>query len=66
MSKRQWLCILGIWIAAFLFLGFPTSWDKIISLISGLIIVLISYNLPQEEKNISSDNSVFVDSEKKN
>ncbi len=66
MSKRQWLCILGIGIAAFLFLGFPTSWDKIISLISGLIIVLISYNLPQEEKNISSDNSVFVDSEKKN
>ncbi len=27
----------------FLFLGFPSSWDKIIALVSGLLIIVISY-----------------------
>lgn len=46
MSKRQLLCILGAWIIVFLFLGFPSSWHKVIAVISGLLIITVAYNLP--------------------
>ena len=46
MSKRQSLCLLGAWIMIFLFLGFPSDWHKVIAVVSGLIIILIAYNLP--------------------
>jgi len=60
MSKRQWLCLLGAWVMIFLFLGVPTLWHKIIALFSGLIIILISYNLPPDKKN-NTDSSAFVE-----
>lgn len=63
MSKRQWLCIFGVWIMIFLFLGVPALWHKIIALASGLIIIAIAYNLPQEKKqNPITENPVFVES----
>ncbi len=65
MSKRQWLTIFGIWFMFFLFLGIPSSWHKIIAIISGLIIIAIAYNLPQEEKKIPAGSSSFVENEKK-
>jgi membrane-bound ClpP family serine protease len=67
MSKRQWLCIMGVWVMIFLFLGFPIGWHKIILAISGLIIIAIAYNLPQESSKITTDsNSTFVESDNKN
>jgi len=45
MSKRQVLILLGIWIAVFLFLGFPSSGDKIISLVSGILIIWIAFRM---------------------
>ena len=42
MSKRQWLCVMGVWVMFALFLGFPIAWHKIILLISGLIIIIIA------------------------
>ncbi len=66
MSKRQWLCIMGVWVMIFLFLGFPIGWHKIILAISGLIIIAIAYNLPQEHSDtITDSNSSFTDSNKK-
>lgn len=56
MSKRQWLCILGVWVVVFLFLGLPYPWHKILAVLSGVIIIAISYNLPQEKKPNSSSN----------
>jgi len=50
MSKRQLLCLLGVWVIIFLFLGLPYPWHEVIAVISGLIIILISYNLPHEKK----------------
>lgn len=55
MSKRQWLCVLGVWIMIFLFLGVPSLWHKVMALISGVVIIAIAYNLPHEKKNISAD-----------
>lgn len=57
MSKRQILFLLGILVAVFLFLGVPSLWHKIIAVISGLIIILISYNLPHEKRENNNDSS---------
>lgn len=48
MSKRQWLCVLGVWTMIFLFLGFPSLWHKVIAVVTGLIVVFISYRLPAD------------------
>lgn len=46
MSKRQLLCVFGAWIMIFLFLGFPTKWQKVIAVVSGLAVIGISYSFP--------------------
>ncbi len=51
MSKRQLLSLIGVWNIFFLFLGIPTAWDKILSILVGIIIIVIAYRLPYEEKN---------------
>ena len=48
MSKRQILMLLGVWIAIFLFLGFYSAWDKIIAIITGVLVIGISYSLKPE------------------
>lgn len=66
MSKRQWLCVMGVWVMFCLFLGFPVAWHKIISLISGFVIIAIAYNLPHEQKLVPrGTESAFVESENK-
>lgn len=65
MSKRQWLCVLGVWVMIFLFLGVPSLWHKIFALVSGIIIISIAYNLPAEERLSSSEgSSTFVENNK--
>lgn len=63
MSKRQILSLIGIWNIFFLFLGIPDTWDKIISVIVGLIIILIAYRIPHENKKtvINKDNGAFIE-----
>lgn len=62
MSKRQLLCLMGVWVTIFLFLGVPSLWHKIISVASGLIIIFISYNLPHESKpENQSTHSAFTE-----
>ena len=51
MSKRQWLCVLGVWVMIFLFLGIPSVWHKIVALISGIVIIAIALRLPAERKS---------------
>ncbi len=61
MSKRQWLCLLGVWVMIFLFLGVPSFWHKVIALLTGIVIVTISYNLSSEKK-VNAISSNFIDS----
>ncbi len=64
MSKRQWLSLMGVWVMIFLFLGFPSTWHKIIALISGVIIIAIAYNIPQEQKtNLPVNDRPFVEND---
>jgi hypothetical protein len=51
MSKRQLLCVLGAWVAVFLFLGLPSPWHKVIAIVTGLIIIAVSYTLPAPVKS---------------
>ena len=63
MSKRQWLIILGVLIIALPFLGFPSNWDTIISVIVGLLIIVISYriNLSKVVKEEKSSTIPYVE-----
>jgi len=55
MSKRQILILLGIWVMIFLFLGFPSAWDKAFALIAGALIAIISYRGMPAGKTQSAD-----------
>ena len=55
MSKRQFLSIVGLWIIIYLFLGIPAVWDKILSIISGIIIIIIAYRLPHESRKVQNN-----------
>jgi hypothetical protein len=57
MSKRQLLCLLGVWVAIFLFLGLPSMWHRILAVITGLVIVCVSYTLPGTHSTTSKTNS---------
>ena len=60
MSKRQLLCVIGVWVMIFLFLGFPSMWHKIIAVLSGLAIIIISYNLPPDIPK-TGDKEAFIE-----
>ncbi|MEK7095384.1 MAG: hypothetical protein AAB917_01875 [Patescibacteria group bacterium] len=63
MSKRQLLSIIGIWVMAFLFLGLPSFWHKILAVISGVIIIVIAYRLDSSKGKIETikEDQPFVD-----
>ncbi len=43
MSKRQWLILFGLWIILFPFLGFPSEWNKIFAVATGILICFAAY-----------------------
>jgi hypothetical protein len=61
MSKKQSLIILGAWISVLLFLGFPASWDRIIGLITGLIVIGIALKLPHQERTMPTEKRPYVE-----
>jgi len=60
MSKRQLLALLGFWVIIFLYLGFPTGWDKWIAIITGVLIILVAYKKTPKQKSFAD--SSFVQS----
>ncbi len=70
MSKRQVIMLLGVWVMAFLFLGFPAYIDEILSVIVGLSVVIIAYNMnidncsASDRENNSNNDLPFVDHRK--
>ncbi len=53
--------MLGVWVAVFLFLGLPSGWLKGIAVISGLIILAVSYTLPAPRKTETKLQESFVE-----
>ena len=49
--KKAWiLLILGVWLAILPYLGFPYSWKDILTVLSGLGIVYVSFVVYKESK----------------
>lgn len=50
MRKAYTLLFLGIWVAIIPFLGFPYAFKDILTTISGLVLVYLSYTIFREYK----------------
>ncbi len=65
MRKEKTLFIIGLWVSALSFLGFPKSWRNVLFLITGLAIMYLAYLFYLEFKVRSSkhniQNKTFVD-----
>ena len=61
MSKRQLLCLLGVWVMIFLFLGLPSTWHRAIAVITGLLVIIVAYNLPASISKPSEPKGTFED-----
>jgi divalent metal cation (Fe/Co/Zn/Cd) transporter len=57
MSRQQWLSIVGVWVMVFLFLGFPAAWDKIIALVTGLLVIFISFKMSSRNIHKNSESA---------
>lgn len=49
MGKNVLIMLLGTWVALLPFLGFPGSWDRILLVISGVIIISIGIAMRREK-----------------
>jgi len=49
MSQRQWVVLIGVWVIVFLFLGFPSSWEKVLAIATGLLIISMAYRIKFKE-----------------
>ncbi len=50
MQKARILLFLGIWIVVLPYLGFPHSWKDVLTAVSGVGLILLSYLLYRESK----------------
>ena len=50
MQKSRILLFLGIWIVILPYLGFHYSWKDTLTVLSGLVVIYISYGLYRESK----------------
>lgn len=55
MSSRQIIIILGVLVILLPFLGFNSNWDKIINILIGLLIIILSYRLSPIKQNKKTD-----------
>ena len=60
MSQRQWIVIIGVWVMVFLFLGFPSSWEKALAILTGLLVIFMAYRIKIKE-NFSAGSAPFTD-----
>jgi cytoskeletal protein RodZ len=60
MSQRQWIVIIGVWVMIFLFLGFPSSWEKVFAILTGLLVIFMAYRIKFKETQPTGESS-FTD-----
>lgn len=61
MSKKQWLIIFGVVLAALPFLGFPSAWDTIFGIVLGFLVIVTAYSLPGNKSGIDGDSLPFAE-----
>lgn len=65
MSKDLVVIVLGLWVAAMPFLGFPGLWETAIFVVSGLAIAILMFMIRQsfahrESKNVNTAPDVYT------
>ena len=53
--------MLGVWVAIFLFLGFPQGWQKIFAIATGLYLIILAYSLSSDATKTTDIRSSFVE-----
>lgn len=76
MQKARILLVLGVWITILPYLGFPYSWKDILTALSGIGLVYVSFALYKESKKRETkkekpldnfrENSDFIKNENQN
>ena len=61
MSKQRAIFLLGIWVAILPFLGFPNFWRKMLFIITGLLLVYVSYTLKRKTIRRRAETAPFKD-----
>lgn len=50
MLKARTFLFIGIWVAVLPYLGFPYFWKDILSTLTGITIIILSYGIYREHK----------------
>ncbi len=67
MRKARILLILGLWIAALPYLGFPMLWKNILISLSGLVLAYTEYlNFREAKRELEKENRVGFDNFREN
>lgn len=61
MSKRKTLIIIGVWMIVFLFIGFPSTWDKLFAIVTGIIVLSIGLKDKSCIKKMSNGSTTYVE-----
>ncbi len=65
MSKRTLLILIGAWMMAFLFIGFPAEVDMFFAVMTGAIILIIGLKeQPRDRSATTSQKNTYVDHKK--
>ena len=59
MRRVRVLLILGIWVAVLPFLGFPYSWKDILTALSGLGLIYVSFVMYRESRVGETKKEIF-------
>lgn len=59
MRKERIFLFLGVWMALLPYLGFPSSWKDILTTLSGLTLIYLSYLLYSEFKTKEAKEKTF-------
>ncbi len=60
MSQRQWIVVVGVWIMFFLFIGIPSSWEKVLAILTGILVIFMAYRIKFKD-GASPKNPPFVE-----
>ncbi len=61
MTKKQFLILLGVWVILFLFLHFPSTWDKIFAVLTGLLVIIVAFKFKTPSKTASIGQVPYVE-----
>lgn len=59
MQKARMFLVLGVFVTILPYLGFPYSWKDVLSTLSGLVLIFLSYLLYKDYKTKENQEKTF-------